>query len=223
MSTVRGNIYLVDKKEELERLKKEMDADMSLPLRTSETQLVFGEGNPDTDIYCLGEGPGYTENLLGRPFVGRAGKLLDKTLAENNLKREDVYISNVVRFRPPENRDPSPEEIAAFQPYVDKEIEIIDPPVIVTLGRFSMNKFLPGVKISGVHGKPELINWRGKKVAIVPMYHPAAALRASAILNEFRKDFKIIPRVVIRAKAVRGKETEQNKPKPSQIGLLENE
>ena len=221
----------MDKVKELEKLKKEMNEDMSLPLREGATQLVFGEGNPDTDIYFIGEGPGFNEDKLGRPFIGRAGKLLESAMGENKLKREDVYISNVVRFRPPENRDPSPEEITAFQPYVDREIEIIDPPVIVTLGRFSMNKFLPGVKISQVHGKPTLIMWKNKKVAVVPMYHPAAALRASAILNEFRKDFKIIPRVVIRAKAVRNKETELNeqsshengKPKPSQIGLLENE
>jgi len=213
----------MDKKAELEKLKKEMDADKSLPLRTEETQLVFGEGNPDADIYCLGEGPGFHENKLGRPFVGRAGKLLDQTLVEVGLKREDVYISNVVRFRPPENRDPTPEEISAFQPYVNREIEIIDPPVIVTLGRFSMNKFLPGVKISQVHGKPTLIEWRGKKIAVVPMYHPAAALRASAIMQQFRQNFKIIPRVVVRAKAVREKEAEQNKPKPSQLGLVDED
>ena len=221
MSTVRVTIYQVDKSTELAKLKKETDSDKSLPLRDTATQLVFGEGNPDADIYFLGEAPGFNEDKLGRPFIGRAGKLLETVMLENKLKREDVYISNVVRFRPPENRDPSPEEIAAFQPYVDKEIEIINPPVIVTLGRFSMNKFLPGVKISGVHGKPTLIEWNKRKIAVVPMYHPAAALRASAILNEFRKDFKIIPRVVTRAKAVREKEAEANKPKPAQLGLTD--
>lgn len=213
----------MDKAQELAKLKKETDSDKSLPLRDTATQLVFGEGNPDTDIYFIGEAPGANEDKLGRPFIGRAGKFLEQVMVENNLKREDVYISNVVRFRPPENRDPSEEEIAAFAPYVDKEIEIIDPSVIVTLGRFSMNKFLPGVKISQVHGKPTLIEWNKRKIAVVPMYHPAAALRASAIMQQFREDFKIIPRVVIRAKAVRKKETEQNKPKPSQIGLLDEQ
>ena len=212
----------MDKPRELLKLKKEMEADKTLPLRETATQLVFGDGNPDTDIYFIGEAPGQNEDKTGKPFVGRAGKFLESVMSAHNLKREEVYISNVVRFRPPENRDPTPEEIAAFQSYVDREIEIIDPPVIVTLGRFSMNKFLPGVKISQVHGKPTLIDWRGRKIAVVPMYHPAAALRASAIMQQFRKDFEIIPRVVIRAKAVREKEAELNKPKPAQLGLTED-
>lgn len=213
----------MDKVKELAKLKKEMDADKYLPLRAGATQLVFGDGNPETDIYFCGEAPGFNEDKQGKPFVGRAGKFLEQVMGENNLKREDVYISNIVRFRPPENRDPTPEEIAAFQPYVNKEIEIIDPPVIVTLGRFSMNKFLPGVKISQVHGKPELIDWHGKKIAIVPMYHPAAALRASAIMQQFRQDFRLIPRVVVRAKAVRERVEEDKKPKPAQLGLVEDE
>lgn len=186
----------MDKAEELAKLKKEMEEDKSLPLRTSETRLVFGEGNPDTDLYFLGEGPGYNENLQGRPFVGQAGKLLERTLDSIGLKREDVYISNVVRFRPPQNRDPLPEEIAAFQPYVDREIEIINPNIIVTLGRFSMNKFLPGELISRIHGKPRVVKFKGKDVTIVPMYHPAAALRAGAVMEQFREDFKKLPLVL---------------------------
>src|SRR3989344_827734 len=133
----------MDKKEALANLREEMENDKSLPLREGATQLVFGEGNPDSEIYCLGEGPGFHEDQQGRPFVGQAGQLLNRTLELIGLKREDVYISNVVRFRPPQNRDPLPEEIAAFQPYVDQEIEIINPIIIVTLGRFSMNKLLP--------------------------------------------------------------------------------
>ncbi|KKR96383.1 MAG: Phage SPO1 DNA polymerase-related protein, partial [Candidatus Uhrbacteria bacterium GW2011_GWF2_41_16] len=103
---------------------------------------------------------------------------------------------NIVRFRPPENRDPLPEEIEAFRPYVDREIEIIDPKIIVTLGRFSMGKFLPNVKISQVHGKPRKISWHGREMVIIPMYHPAAALRAGAIMQQIREDFKIIPEVI---------------------------
>src|SRR3989344_1795059 len=186
----------INKREELEKLKKEMQGDNSLPLRAGATQLVFGEGNPNTKVYFIGEGPGFNEDRLGRPFVGQAGKLLDNLLQSINLKREDVYISNLVRFRPPENRDPLPEEIEAFRPYVDREIEIIDPKIIVTLGRFSMGKFLPNVKISQVHGKPRKISWHGREMVIIPMYHPAAALRAGAIMQQIREDFKIIPEVI---------------------------
>lgn len=183
------------KEERLKELKKRVDGDKTLPLREGATQLVFGEGNPDTQIYFLGEGPGYWEDLKGRPFVGTAGKLLDETLVENGLNREDVYISNVVRFRPPGNRDPFPEELEAFAPYVDEEIEIIDPKIIATLGRFSMGKFLPDAKISRVHGKVFKVNWKGKMRVVIPMFHPAAALRREDIMEEFKKDFKIIKQV----------------------------
>lgn len=183
----------MDKKVALKKLKAEMEADKSLPLRSGATQLVFGEGNPDSEIYFLGEAPGYWEDQKGRPFVGQAGKLLDELIQSLGLKREDVYISNVVRFRPPENRDPSPEEIAAFAPYVDKEIEIINPKIFVTLGRFSMGKFLPGAKISQVHGKIRQVQWKGKDIVVVPMYHPAAALRAGEIMKQLKEDFKVIP------------------------------
>lgn len=184
------------KKQQLAELKIQMEADKSLPLRDQATQLVFGEGNPDTKIYFLGEAPGYWEDQKGRPFVGQAGKLLDQLLESIGLKREDVYISNVVRFRPPENRDPLPEELAAFTPYVNREIEIINPKVIVTLGRFSMNKFLPGAKISQTHGKVENVYFMGKEVTVIPMYHPAAALRSSEVMEKLKADFKVIPQVL---------------------------
>ena len=183
----------MDKQSKLKELKLKMQTDKTLPLREGATQLVFGEGNPDSEIYFLGEAPGYWEDQKGRPFVGLAGKLLDELIQSLGLKREDVYISNVVRFRPPENRDPTPEEISAFAPYVDTEIEVINPKIIVTLGRFSMGKFLPGVKISQVHGKIHQVSWHGKETTVVPMYHPAAALRASEIMKQLKEDFKIIP------------------------------
>jgi len=166
-----------------------MQNDVSLPLREGATQLVFGEGNCDTELYFLGEAPGYYEDRDGRPFVGLAGKLLDQLIQSIGYARSDVYISNVVRFRPPANRDPLPEEIEAFQPYVDKEIEIINPKVIVTLGRFSMGKFLPEARISQVHGQVFNVDWNGKKVTVIPMYHPAAALRSTAILASIKEDF----------------------------------
>lgn len=177
------------KGEKLKSLKKRMEEDKSLPLRGGATQLIFGEGNPDAEIYFLGEAPGKIEDLKGRPFVGNSGKLLDKALESIGLKREDVYITSVVRFRPPENRDPKPSEIAAFAPYVDEEIEIIDPKVIITLGRFSLIKFLPDVKISKVHGQIFKINWQGKERIAIPMYHPAAALRRQDVMEEFKKRF----------------------------------
>lgn len=180
------------KAQRLAGLKKRMQADVTLPLRNGATQLVFGEGNADTKAYFLGEAPGYYEDKQGRPFVGLAGQLLDKLLEEIGLNRADVYISNVVRFRPPGNRDPEPGELAAFVPYVDEEIKIIDPKIVVTLGRFSMGKFLPDVKISQVHGRAFGINWQGRDIVVLPMYHPAAALRATAILSQLRNDFGMI-------------------------------
>lgn len=163
-----------------------------MPLREGATRLVFGEGNPDTKLYFLGEAPGYFEDKQGRPFVGLAGKLLDQLIELIGFTRSDVYISNVVRFRPPGNRDPEPDEIAAFAPYVDEEIRIINPKIIVTLGRFSMGKFLPEVKISQVHGIKFLVDFQGRETTIVPMYHPAAALRATAILTSIKEDFQKI-------------------------------
>lgn len=179
----------MDKKSQLLDLKRRMQEDKKLPLRSGATQLVFGEGNANTKVYFLGEAPGYYEDKAGRPFVGLAGQLLDKLIESIGMKRADVYISNVVRFRPPGNRDPESEELAAFAPYVDEEIGIIEPEVIVTLGRFSMNKFLPDSRISLVHGKKFVVVWGGRKVKVLPMYHPAAALRNGAVMEALRRDF----------------------------------
>ncbi len=180
----------MNKKEDLENLKKEILNDHSLPLM--EANLVFGEGNPDCDVLFIGEAPGQKEDELGRPFVGRSGKLLDQLINEIGWKREDVYISNIVKRRPPENRDPTPDEIEAYKPYLAKQIEIIAPKVVAPLGRFSMNYFLPFAKISSSHGKVFKANGQ----TIFPLYHPAAALRATAVLNDLREDFKKLPKVV---------------------------
>ena len=184
------------KEEELTNLKKRMQDDQSLPLRAGATQLVFGEGNPNAEIYFLGEAPGYFEDKQGRPFVGLAGKLLDKLIEGIGKARADVYISNVVRFRPPSNRDPEPEEINAFEPYVNEEIKIVSPKIIVTLGRFSMGKFFPGERISAVHGKAYKIKWLGGKVIVICMYHPAAALRSTQIMDAIKVDFFIIKKIL---------------------------
>ncbi len=205
----------MDKKSKLLKLLKEMAADKSLPLREGATQLVFGDGNPDSEIYFLGEAPGYWEDQKGKPFVGLAGKLLNELIESIGNKREDVYISNVVRFRPPENRDPTPEEIAAFAPYVDREIEIINPKIIVTLGRFSMGKFLPEAKISLVHGQIKQVPWKGKAVTVIPMYHPAAALRAGEVMKKIKEDFLKIPEAL-----KINEQTEEDVPKTEQLSLI---
>ena len=180
----------MDKQTKLKTLEEEIAANQSLPLL--EANLVFGEGNPDCSVCFIGEAPGQNEDRLKRPFVGRAGQLLDKLIIEIGWKREEVYITNIAKRRPPENRDPLPEEIEAYKPYLARQIEIINPPIIAPLGRFSMNYFLPFAKISRDHGKVFEVDGR----RIVPLYHPAAALRATAVLNDLRADFKKLPEIV---------------------------
>lgn len=179
------------KKEKLEELQQEIASDRSLPLYGS-ANLVFGEGDADAEVMFIGEAPGFHEDRLSRPFVGQAGKLLDKLILGIGWKREDVYITNIVKRRPPQNRDPLPEEIAAYKPLLDDQIQIIKPKVIAPLGRFSMNIFLPDAKISRDHGKPEYFG----DYLIVPLYHPAAALRSTAVLKELTEDFKRLPEIV---------------------------
>lgn len=174
---------------ELHSLKDEMEKDESLPLKKSAGKLVFGSGNTEASILCIGEGPGRNEDLRGLPFVGQAGKLLDKLLLIAGLERKKVFITNIVHHRPPENRDPLPNEIEAYGKYLDQIIKIINPKMIITLGRFSMAKFLPDVYISGVHGKKFDVEWNGKNILVVPMYHPAASLRNGSILEAEKKDF----------------------------------
>ncbi len=178
-----------NKKRALDELNREIEKNTTLPLM--EANLVFGEGNIDSAVLFIGEAPGRTEDELRRPFVGRAGKLLDKMIEEIGWKRADVYITNIVKRRPPENRDPLPEEIEAYKPYLARQIEILDPKVVATLGRFSMNYFLPFAKISRDHGKVFVENGR----VIFPLYHPAAALRATAVLEDLRADFRKLPAV----------------------------
>jgi DNA polymerase len=210
-----------NKKELLEELQQEIINDKNLPLL--ESNLVFGEGNPDCDVLFIGEAPGQKENELERPFVGRSGKLLDQLIGELGWKREDVYISNIVKRRPPENRDPTPEEIESYKPYLAKQIAIINPKVIAPLGRFSMNYFLPFAKISTAHGKV----FTAEGHTIFPLYHPAAALRATSMLNDLREDFKKLPKVVsgdflkeFAEKNLPPKIETKKKEKPPQIKLF---
>lgn len=179
----------MDKATLLNGLKTEMSSDKSLPL--SGSNLVFGEGDPETEVMFIGEAPGFYEDREGRPFVGRAGKLLDELLKEIKWKRDSVYITNIVKRRPPENRDPLPEEVSTYYPYLKKQIDIINPKLIIPLGRFSMNVFLPDAKISRDQGKV----FRKGNWIIVPLYHPAAALRSTTVLEELRGAFGRLPAV----------------------------
>lgn len=186
-----------EKTQKLKTLKSKMEKDGSLPLKKGATRLVFGDGNPETDILFIGEGPGYWEDQKGIPFVGNAGSLLNQLLLAIKIKREDIFITNVVHHRPPGNRDPEPTELELYGKYLDEIIKIIDPKIIVTLGRFSMAKFLSDVKISSVHGKVFKKALEGKKIWIVPMYHPAAGLRATAIKDALFADFKRLPGILV--------------------------
>ena len=179
----------MNKYQALHNLKDVMEADNSLPLKANDKKLVFGAGNTEAEILICGEAPGATENIQGLPFVGQAGKLLDKLFLLAEIERKDIFITNIVHHRPPENRDPFPNEIESYGKYLDKIIEIINPKIIITLGRFSMAKFLPNVFISGVHGKKFEIVWKDKKIIVVPMYHPAASLRNGNILEAEKLDF----------------------------------
>lgn len=178
---------------ELRKIKEDMENDKSLPLITRPEDVIPGDGNADSEIVFIGEAGGYHESIQRKPFVGNAGMLLNRLLASINLPRESVYITNMVKTRPPENRDPLPEELEAYSVYLDRELEVIEPKIIVTLGRFSMAKFLPSTRISGVHGKKFEVNWNGKNILVVPMYHPAAALRNGAVMDQIKNDFLKLP------------------------------
>lgn len=162
------------------------------PLYKSATNPVPGAGNSETKIVFIGEAPGFFEDQQGLPFVGNSGKLLDKLLLSINLKREDVYICNILKHRPPNNRDPLPVEIKVCTPYLKAQLKIIKPKLIVTLGRFSMNYFFPDIFISQVRGQIKNINWEGLDLTIIPVYHPSAALRNGAMLKALQDDFKTI-------------------------------
>lgn len=183
--------------EELQRLYRELEqAAVDLPLASKPEDIVPGEGHSDAEVFLIGEAPGYHESVQRRPFVGRSGKLLRSVLGEIGLPPETVYIGNIVKVRPPDNRDPSAQEILAYKPFLDREIEILQPKLIVTLGRFSMAKFLPEVKISQVHGRLHKVSWQGDVLYVLPMYHPAAALRGTKIKESFVADMSKIPKVL---------------------------
>jgi uracil-DNA glycosylase family 4 len=180
-----------------------IDDDCTPELRDQATQLVFGEGNPDADVVLIGEAPGKNEDLQGKPFVGASGKFLNEMLEMIGLQREDIYITNIVKYRPPDNRDPKPEEKKLFLPYLQSQLEVIQPKVVVTLGRHSMNCFLPDLQISKVHGDPKRVKLSLKQdsrdtlsVVILPLFHPAAALYNPQQRQVLIDDFAKIPLVI---------------------------
>jgi uracil-DNA glycosylase len=185
------------KQEQLDIVNQNILAQKVCPeLAASATQLVMGEGSLDADVVFIGEAPGKKEDELGRPFVGAAGRFLDQMLESINLVRQDVYITNIVKYRPPGNRDPLPHEIAEFMPFLKHQIDIINPKLIVFLGRHSMNVFLPKLRISQVHGKA----FRKDGRVYYPLYHPAAALYNGGMRQTLLDDFAGIPLVLEKLK-----------------------
>jgi len=165
-------------------------------LAQTATNLVMGDGNVNAELVFVGEAPGKNEDLRGLPFVGAAGKFLDELLASVSLDRADVYITNIVKYRPPGNRDPLPVEKQAFWPYLIRQLEIINPKIVVTLGRHSMEYFLPGRTITEVHAQPKRVVVGKSKIVILPLYHPAAALYNGSLRSTLMEDFQVIPVVL---------------------------
>lgn len=201
--------------EELQAVAAEVMQCTACILHHSRKKAVPGEGPADAELVFIGEGPGFHENEQGRPFVGAAGKFLEDLLASIDLTREQVFICNVVKCRPPGNRDPQDEEIDACADYLERQIRAINPKVIVTLGRFSMGRYFPNARISAIHGQAREINGR----LIVPMYHPAAALHQPSLRRVVEEDFARLPELI--AKGARASTPEAEPPAdPKQLNLF---
>lgn len=182
-----------DKQKVLDQIKADIIKQNICPdLAKQAKQLVFGDGNIDADIVFIGEAPGKNEDEQGIPFVGAAGKFLNEMLATIDLERSDVYITNIVKYRPANNRDPLPDEKAAFLPFLQAQLDVIKPKLVITLGRHSMDSLLPGLRISDCHGQPK----RYKGQVYLPLFHPAAALYNGAMRQTLVDDFAKIPRVL---------------------------
>lgn len=195
--TLYRNNVLRDKILELIHFNKRMIAECTCSLRNTATQAVPGDGSAEADLLFIGEAPGKNEDLQGIPFIGAAGKFLSEMLGEIGMRREDIYITNIVKYRPPENRDPLPEEIESCAEWLRGQIKIINPKLIVTLGRHSLNHFFPDAKISQVHGHifrrtfPDI----GTRIFYV-LYHPAAALYNGGMRETLKQDFRKIPKIL---------------------------
>jgi len=183
--------------EKLGLLQKKLEACVDdLPLANRPEDIVHGEGKVPAKVMMIGEAPGYNESVQRRPFVGRSGQLLRQIMQQVQLSEDQVFISNIVKARPPDNRDPLPEEIAAYKPFLDQEIQIVAPVLMITLGRYSMAKFLPDVFISQVHGRLHRVKWNEHWLYVLPMYHPAAGLRSTQVKESFIRDFEKIHKIL---------------------------
>ncbi|HJW21791.1 MAG TPA: uracil-DNA glycosylase [Candidatus Limnocylindrales bacterium] len=191
-----------ERKAALDAIAAEVRACRRCPLWAGRTNAVPGEGDPDTEVVFVGEGPGFNEDRQGRPFVGRAGDLLVRLIGSLGWRRQEVFITNVVKCRPPENRDPEPAEIEACEPYLRRQLEILDPALIVTLGRYSMARFMPGARIGGAHGTMAPVDpASGARSALVyALYHPAAALRSPEVERQSYLDVAGIPAALTEAR-----------------------
>jgi uracil-DNA glycosylase family 4 len=203
-----------ERRDELVELYHELKDCHRCPLAASRTNVVFGSGNADADLMFVGEAPGFHEDQQGKPFVGAAGKLLEKLLGEIGMSREDVFIANVLKCRPPGNRDPLPEEIEECKPFLFKQVELIEPRVICTLGNFS-TKLLTRRQdgITRVHGRPQDHVISGLPIRLYPIYHPAAGLRSTSMLETLREDFQKLPELL---EAARPQPEEE--PEPEEEG-----
>ena len=183
-----------ERRDELVELYKQARACTLCPLHQTRTQVVFGNGNADADLMFVGEAPGASEDAQGLPFVGRAGRLLDEMLGENGMTRSHVFVTNVLKSRPPGNRDPEADEIQACRPYLQRQVELIEPRVICTLGNFA-TKLLSGSPqgITRVHGVPQQRELGGRQVTLYPLFHPAAALRTPRVKEQLSEDFARLP------------------------------
>ncbi len=198
----------------LEEVAQQVRTCTDCPLSKTRTNAVPGDGPSDAQLMFIGEGPGYHEDRQGKPFVGPAGMFLEQLLASIGLQRDQVFIANMVKCRPKDNRDPLPAEIAACSKYLDRQIELLDPKLVVTLGRFSMSKFFPGETISKVRGKLRRVKGRN----IYPIMHPAAALHRQELKKVIEEDFKAIPRLLQEDMAPQ--EEPQETPPPQQLSMF---
>jgi DNA polymerase len=191
-----------ERRQALEAIAAEVRVCTRCRLHETRTRAVPGEGDPETEVVFVGEGPGFNEDRGGRPFIGRAGDLLVKLLGSIGWRREEVFITNIVKCRPPDNRDPQPDEVAACAPYLRRQLEVLDPAVVVTLGRHSMARFMPGARISSAHGtvRPADPETGARDALVFAMYHPAAALRTPAIETESYADIAGVPLALIDAR-----------------------
>ncbi len=186
-----------DKQQQLDHVRADiLEKNICPDLASQAMNLVMGDGDLNAEIVFIGEAPGKNEDEQGLPFVGAAGKFLNEMLSQAGMQRSDVYITNIVKYRPPNNRDPLPEEKKAFWPYLLKQLQIIQPKVVITLGRHSMEYFLPDMKISQIHGQAKRIQFGDDKLIIVPLYHPAAALYNGSLRQTLIDDFLNVPKII---------------------------